>query len=72
MGGVYLSCRILKRGDGIPFVLYGCIGMEESCAFITKFNPFNYSPLFPVRILLMKDVLMVLFENISKVPLLYR
>jgi hypothetical protein len=43
--------------------------MEESSAFIPKFDPFNGAPLLPVDLLLVKEVLKMLSNNSSKVPL---
>jgi hypothetical protein len=47
----------------------GSICMEESSAFIPKFDPFNGAPLLPVDLLLVKEVLKMLSNNSSKVPL---
>jgi hypothetical protein len=42
--------------------------MKKSGAFITKFDPFNCASLLPINLLLMKEFLQLLRDNLSEIP----
>jgi hypothetical protein len=68
MIGEVSSRFILKRCDGILAMFNGSISMKKSGAFIPKLDPFNYAPLLPINLLLMKEFLQLLRDNLSKIP----
>lgn len=43
--------------------------MKEFSISVPQFYPLNYSPLFPVYLLLVKQAIKFLFKNFPKVPL---
>ena len=61
------SDRGFERTNAVSSEAFGGNGLEELGIFVTKLNPSDCTPLFPVVFLMLQKPEQVIFENASKV-----